>query len=112
MTFDPAALRDFAAAYTAAWCSQKRPASPNFISPGGGLSVNGGSPAVGREAITETVQGFMTAFPDLRVLLDGVSQQGDDVVYSWTLTGTNTAPGGLDTRVRVQVLRHGASDDV
>jgi uncharacterized protein (TIGR02246 family) len=101
MMFDAAALRDFAARYTAAWCSHNASRVAEFYSPGGSLSVNGGSPAVGREAITETVQGFLTAFPDLRVPLDEVSRQGDDVVYSRTLTGTNTAPGGTGHPVRI-----------
>jgi hypothetical protein len=61
--FDAAALRDFAARYTAAWFSHNASRVAEFYSPGGSLSVNGGSPAVGREAITETVQGFLTAFP-------------------------------------------------
>jgi hypothetical protein len=101
MTFDPATLHDFAARYTAAWCSQNASSVAGFFSPKACLSLNGGSPAVGREAITETVQGFMDTFPDLRVFLDGVAPQGDEVVYSWTLTGTNTAPGGTGHRVHI-----------
>lgn len=105
MTFDPAILRDFAVRYTAAWCSQNPSSVAGFFSPRAGLSVNGGTLAVGREAITETVQGFMNTFPDLRVLLDGVVLQGDDVVYSWTLTGTNTAPGGTGQPVHISGFR-------
>jgi SnoaL-like polyketide cyclase len=90
MAFDPASLRDFATRYTAAWCSQNASSVAAFYSPQGSLGVNGGTPALGRKAITETVQGYMTAFPDLQVLLDDASAQGDGVVYSWTLIGTNT----------------------
>jgi hypothetical protein len=75
MAFDPAGLRDFATRYTAAWCSQNASSVAAFYSPQGSLGVNGGTPALGRKAITETVQGYMTAFPDLQVLLDDASAQ-------------------------------------
>jgi uncharacterized protein (TIGR02246 family) len=101
MIFDQATPRDFATRYTAAWCSQNAPTVAAFFSPDGRLSVNGTSPAVGRGAITELVQGFMTAFPDLQVMLDDVFVRGDRVVYRWTLTGTNTGPGGTGNPVRI-----------
>jgi hypothetical protein len=37
----------------------------------------------------------------LQVLLDDASAQGDGVVYSWTLIGTNTTPGGTGQPVRI-----------
>jgi predicted ester cyclase len=46
-------------------------------------------------------QGFVTAFPDMKVLMDGLLVQGDRAVYSWTLVGTNTGPGGAGHRVRI-----------
>ena len=70
MTPDPAKLRDLAQRYTAAWCSQDAASVAAFYSQNGSLSINGGAPAMGRSAITEVAQGFMTAFPDLRVLMD------------------------------------------
>ncbi len=95
-----APLRDFAKRYTAAWCSQNAPSVAAFFAPNGSLSVNG-APAVGRRAITEVAQGFMTAFPDMQLLMDDVLLQGDRAVYHWTLIGTNTGPGGTGHRVRV-----------
>jgi predicted ester cyclase len=65
------------------------------------LSINGGAPAMGRSAITEVAQVFMTAFPDLRVLMDDLVVQGDGAVYHWTLIGTNTGLGGTGQRVRI-----------
>jgi hypothetical protein len=44
----------------------------------------------------------MVAFPDLQVLLDRVVPQGDRVEYHWTLTGTNSGPGGTGHRVRIK----------
>ncbi len=43
----------------------------------------------------------MTAFPDLVVGLDRLERRGARVLYSWTLTGTNTGPGGTGRAVRV-----------
>jgi hypothetical protein len=44
----------------------------------------------------------MTAFPDMRVLMDDVSvQEGDRALYRWTLVGTNTGPGGTGRSVRI-----------
>jgi uncharacterized protein (TIGR02246 family) len=92
-------LRDFAKRYTAAWCSQDAPSVAAFFAPNGSLSVNG-APNLGRRAITEVAQGFMTAFPDLRLLMDDIVPQGDHAVYHWTFIGTNTGPGGTGHRVR------------
>ena len=43
----------------------------------------------------------MTAFPDLRVRMDNLLAQPDAIEYYWTLTGTNTGPGGTGRRVRI-----------
>lgn len=94
-------LRDLAVGYTTAWCSQDAATVAAFYSPGGSLSVNGAPPAVGRDAIAGVAQGFMTAFPDMKVLMDELSAQGDPVVYRWTLVGTNTGPGGTGKRVHL-----------
>lgn len=51
-------LRDFATRYTAAWCSRNPARVADFFSPGGSLANNGGAPAVGRVAITESLATF------------------------------------------------------
>ncbi len=94
-------LFDFAKRYTAAWCSQDAASVAAFYSADGSLSVNDGAPAVGRRAITEVAQSFMTTFPDMRVVMDEVLVQGDRAEYHWTLIGTNTGPGGTGHRVRI-----------
>jgi uncharacterized protein (TIGR02246 family) len=101
MISDGAKLKVFAKFYTAAWCSQDAARVAGFFSPEGSLSVNGSPPALGREAITDVVQGFMTAFPDLQVLLDDIFLRGDRAVYQWTLIGTNTGLGGTGHPVRI-----------
>ena len=98
---DPARLKDFATRYTAAWCSQDAASVASFFSESGSLRINDGTPSVGRPAITAAAQGFMTAFPDLVVVMDSLSVDGNHAVYHWTLTGTNTGPGGTGKPVRI-----------
>jgi hypothetical protein len=93
--------RDFASRYTAAWCSRDPKQVAAFFARNGSLSVNGGAPAVGREAIAAVAQEFMSAFPDLRVLMDEVIDLGEQAIYRWTLIGTNTGPGGTGRPVRI-----------
>jgi predicted ester cyclase len=94
-------LREFASRYTAAWCSQDAANVAAFFSLSGSLSINGGVPAVGRSAITAAAQEFMTTFPDLEITMDDLLDQGERVIYKWTLSGTNTGPGGTGHRVRI-----------
>ena len=101
MTIDPESLRDLARRYTAAWGSQDAPSVAAFFAPNGSLKVNENEPAVGREAIAEVAQGFMSAFPDMEVLMDDLIVDGDRAVYRWTLAGTNTGPGGAGRGVRI-----------
>lgn len=95
-----AALRAFADRYTAAWCSQDASRVAASFSPNATLTINGDA-CVGREAITAAAQGFMSAFPDMVVAMDDLLLEGERVVYKWTLTGTNTGPGGTGKRVRI-----------
>lgn len=95
------AIRSFAEAYTAAWCSQDAAGVAAFFEENGSLSVNDDAPAVGRRAITAVAQGFMTAFPNLKVFLDDLLLQDDGAIYHWTLTGTNTGPGGTGRTLRI-----------
>ncbi len=94
-------LRDFAQAYTEAWCSQDPERVASFFAPQGWLRVNDAAPAVGRAAIAETARGFMTAFPDLQVLLDEVKAKAAGGEYHLTLIGTNSGPGGTGRKVRI-----------
>ncbi len=92
-------LDDFARGYTAAWCSQNAAMVAEHYSPDGSLRINDGDPAVGRTAITEAAQSFMTAFPDLQVRMDRLRFEGDQPEYHWTLLGKNTGPGGTGQQV-------------
>jgi len=98
---DPAKLRELATGYTAAWGSQDAASVAAFFTESGSLRINDGTPSVGRPAITAAVQGFMTAFPDLLVVMDSLPIDGNHAAYHWTLTGTNTGPGGTGRAVRI-----------
>jgi len=98
---DASTLQEFGMRYTAAWCSQDAARVAAFFAEDGSLTINGGAPAAGRAAIAASAQGFMTAFPDLVVGMDSLDVERDNVVYRWTLTGTNTGPGGTGKAVRI-----------
>jgi len=98
---DVAGLREFASGYTAAWCSQDAASVAAHFAENGSLTINDGTPAIGRAAITATAQGFMTAFPDMIVTMDDLRLEGRKATYHWTLTGTNTGPGGTGMAVRI-----------
>ena len=99
---DQTKLADFGTRYAAAWSSQNPVSLASFYAENGSLTVNGGAPSVGRTAITETARGFMTAFPDMVVKMDEVSQDGSHAIFRWTWTGTNTGPGGTGNSVRIR----------
>ena len=98
---DFADLSEFAAAYAKAWCSQNPESVAKFFAERGSISINDGPPAVGRAAIAREAQAFMTTFPDMIVTFDKLEPRGDRTAFHWTLTGTNTGPGGTGKRVRI-----------
>jgi|SRR5947209_2718632 len=100
MALNPDQLQDLARRYTAAWCSQNPASVAAHYAPEGSLTINDGPPSVGRTAITEAARGFMTAFPDMQVLMDDLVTEDRRIEYHWTLIGTNTGPGGTGKRVR------------
>lgn len=94
-------LADFATRYAAAWSSQDPDRFAAFYTADGSLTVNDGAHSRGRAAVRTTAEGFMQAFPDMRVVLDSVTGWGDHAVFHWTWTGTNTGPGGTGRAVRL-----------
>jgi uncharacterized protein (TIGR02246 family) len=94
-------LRELSERYTAAWCSQDPERVAAHYAPDGSLTINDGAPSVGSAAITEAARSFMVAFPDMKVVRDDLRLRGETVEYHWTLTGTNTGPGGTGRAVRI-----------
>ena len=54
--------------------------------------VTPGGTAKGRAAIREHWRQEKTAFPDRRLTVDTVVEQGDTLAGEWTWSGTNTGP--------------------
>jgi uncharacterized protein (TIGR02246 family) len=100
-TLNDQALTRFAERYTAAWCSQNAGSVAGFFAPDGSLTINDGTPSIGRAAIAAAAQSFISAFPNLVVKMDNLTVDGPHVKYHWTLTGTNTGPGGTGKAVRI-----------
>ena len=94
-------LNDFASRYAEAWCSQDPEKVAAFFAERGSISINNGPPAVGRAAIAREAQAFMTTFPDMVVTMDKLVRDEEGTKFHWTLTGTNTGPGGTEKRVRI-----------
>ena len=97
MSPDQDQVRDFVRSYTEAWCSHDPARVAEHLVPGGTIAINGGAPT----EITEVARSFMTAFPDIQVLMDDVVFKEDTVEFHWTFTGTNTGPGGTGKWVRI-----------
>ncbi|HEY4284932.1 MAG TPA: SgcJ/EcaC family oxidoreductase [Chthoniobacterales bacterium] len=117
---DVAQLNDFAARYTAAWCSQDPDRVASFYAENGSLTINKGTSSTGRAAIAAAAQDFFKTFPDLVVKMDrfdvldgdphlnplpeGEAEEEKSIksaVYHWTLVGTNTGPEGTGNAVRI-----------
>lgn len=98
---DSRTLNEFASRYTAAWCSQHAASVASFFEEQGSLKINEGTPAIGRAAITNSAQSFMTAFPDIVVKMDRLVLKDAKIEYHWVLTGTNTGPGGTGKFVTI-----------
>jgi len=98
---DLAGLTKFATRYAEAWCSQNPESVAAFFAANGSLTVNDRPPAVGRAAIAQIARGFMRDFPDMVVAFDKLEPQSNATAFHWTLTGTNTGPGGTGKRVRI-----------
>ena len=98
---DAAQLEDFGKRYTAAWCSHNAASVASFFGERGSLTINDGRPSVGRAAIAAAAREFVTTFPDLVVAMNRLSVDSGRIAYHWTLTGTNTGPGGTGKAVRI-----------
>ena len=86
--------------YTAAWNSRDPAQVAAFFAEDGTLTINGGQPSVGRAAIEDTVQSYMSAYPDFVLRMDRIDELGGmRFRYAWTFTGTHSGPGGTDRKV-------------
>ena len=92
----------FAQGYAAAWCTHEAARVAACYAPDAALTINGGTPARGRAAVSAAVQAFMSGYPDLIVTLEALEQRGERTLFHWGFAGTNTGPGGTQRPVRIR----------
>lgn len=92
-------MQEFGKQYTAAWNSQVPEKMAALYAEDGILTINGGTPAKGREQLAATAQSFMEAFPDLKLTMDSLVEETGTYRYHWTFAGTHTGPGGSGNNV-------------
>ena len=97
----PGRLYEMARGYAAAWCSGDPTSVGAFYAENGWIIINGGAPHPGRAGVIAMAAGFMGAFPGMELTMDDLQISGDRVVFSWTLKGANTGPGGTGRQVSV-----------
>jgi SnoaL-like protein len=91
----------FAHSYAQAWSGIRPEFVALYFAENRSLQVNDGKPAVGRAEITKVAKGFMTDLPDMIVSFDSLVNKSDGVDFHWTLTATNSGPGGTGNKIKV-----------
>ena len=86
---DAQEVRDLARRYTEAWCIGDPARVAAHYTPGGMISINGGTPA----PIEDVARSFVEAFPDIQVYMDDLVFMDEAVEYRWTFTGTSSETG-------------------
>ncbi len=89
----PEDVREMAARYAEAWSSRSSEAVASFFADTGRVSINNAEPLMGRRAITDKAEDFMSEFSDLVMTLDEIRSAGQNAVFLWTLTGTHSETG-------------------
>lgn len=92
-------LQEFGENYNASWNSQNPNNVASFFAEDGVLIVNKGIPIIGRKDITIFAGDFMTAFPDMKLLMDSLVSKGERTEFYWTFIGTNTGLNGTGNTV-------------
>jgi nuclear transport factor 2 (NTF2) superfamily protein len=92
-------MLEFGKNYTEAWNSKEPAKMASFYAEDGSLTVNNGSPAIGRQQLAETAQSYMEAFPDMVLTMDSLTVNNGKYRYYWTFKGTNTGPRGTGNKV-------------
>lgn len=90
---------EFGQKYTAAWNSTVPEKMASFYAEDGTLTVNKGTPAVGRKQLAETAESYMEAFPDMELTMDSLKKGNGTYRYHWTFKGTNSGPKGTGNKV-------------
>ena len=92
-------MLEFGKNYTEAWNTKEPAKMASFYAEDGELTVNNGTPAIGRQQLAETAQSYMEAFPDMVLTMDSLTVNNGKYRYYWTFKGTNSGPGGTGKKV-------------
>jgi predicted ester cyclase len=92
-------MLEFGKQYTAAWNSKIPEKMASFYAEDGSLTVNNGTPAMGRDQLAATASSYMEAFPDMKLTMDSLIEDTDTYRYHWTFEGTNTGSVGTGNKV-------------
>ena len=90
---------EFGQKYTDAWNSKVPEKMASFYAEDGTLTVNNGTPAIGRKQLAETAKSYMDAFPDLELTMDSLTKENGTYRYYWTFKGTHSGPNGTGNKV-------------
>lgn len=90
---------NFGKEYTAAWNSKNPKKMASFYAENGSLTINNGTPSVGRDQLAAASKSYMEAFPDMVLIMDSLVADGETFRYHWRFTGTNTGPEGTGNKV-------------
>ena len=72
---------EFGQKYTDAWNSKQPEKMASFFAEDGILTINKGTPAVGRKQLAETAQSYMEAFPDMELTMDSLVKENNTYRY-------------------------------
>jgi len=97
--------------YTDAWNSLDPEKVVSFYAEDGILTINNGTPSMGRDQLAATVKSYMEAFPDMRLEMDNLVQDSKTYKYYWTFSGTNSGPGGTGNKVKFSGFEHWTMND-
>jgi hypothetical protein len=100
---NPDELKIFGKKYAEAWSSHVPGNVLVLHSETSKLSVNDGEPAVGKEAISKVVEGFIEGFPDLYIQMNDVVEEERGIVFYFNVIATNSGPGGTGNKINIEV---------
>ncbi|MEM7091224.1 MAG: nuclear transport factor 2 family protein [Pseudomonadota bacterium] len=86
-------LQKLAQDYAIAWSSGDPNAVAGFFTEDGEITINGGEPIRGRQAIAKMVNGYFTEFPDFELRCDMMRRAGSKALFVWTFEGHHDETG-------------------
>ncbi len=86
-------LNNLARDYAIAWSSGDADAVASYFAPDCQMTINGGTPLEGREAIAAMARDLYAELPDLDLRCDMLRWAGTHALFVWTLEGNHAQTG-------------------